>query len=115
MKANDTVYHQAHGRGVINFFAGAKAAVRLWDTGKMALIPLAELRVIKPCDGMTIDTALRVVSEDIAHIGSKMLLQDSAALSVVSAYAQYSQNPHVVTEELLISAVTDWQERKGES
>lgn len=62
---------------------------------------------------MDIRTAVEMVNRDLPAIGSAMYLQDSAALTVASAYIQYHQNRNDENETRLVHAARNWQERQN--
>lgn len=58
---------------------------------------------------MNAQQAIAFIHANLAAIGNAARMQNPAALDVQTAYAQYCQYQHDVTEELLVNAVVNWQ------
>jgi hypothetical protein len=59
--------------------------------------------------------AIDYVNANLAAIGSAARMQNPAALDVQAAYAQLAQYRNVVSEELLVNAVAEWQDYQAEN
>lgn len=64
---------------------------------------------------MTTNQAIDFVNTNLAAIGSAARMQNPTALDVQCAYAQLCQYRNVVSEELLVSAVEEWQRYQAEN